>query len=300
MNLYTVGHKHYLGYCFSIMITKDILTLQAKEIKDYYKLVYINAEKYEVLLNGKKLLLLGPHLLYINDQDQIELHSVNKNDCKIVYFQPSVFNSKLDFESCNERKELSITDRQDLFYLEKFKWNVKNEAKIVSLNENSSLLVSQKLKRLTELLTEQDTMYWPCMSRTNMLEILFHIAQTGSQEESILYLQQDNSSLVSKVIEYLDLHYGEKITLEQLASTFGTNRTTLQNEFKKVLNKSPLQYLTQIRMKIACTLLKDTLIPISEICDRTGFHDMSYFVKVFKKEVTFTPGEYRKTYNNID
>ncbi|WP_455714184.1 helix-turn-helix domain-containing protein [Anaerosporobacter sp.] len=300
MNLYTLGHKHYLGYCFSIMITKDTSTLRSESVKNYYKLFYINAEKYEVLLNGKKLLLLGPNLLYINDRDQIELHSVNKDECKIVYFHPSVFNSRLDFESCNEKKELSITDKQDLFYLEKFKWNVKNEAKIISLNENSSLLIGQKLDRLTELLSEQDTMYWPCMSRTNMLEILFHIAQTGSQEGSILYLEQGDSSLVSKVIEYLGLHYGDKITLEQLASTFGTNRTTLQNEFKKVIDKSPLQYLTQIRMKIACTLLKDTLIPINDICDRTGFSDMSYFVKVFKKEIGITPGEYRKTYNNID
>jgi YesN/AraC family two-component response regulator len=300
MNLYTLGHKHYLGYCFSIMITQDTSTLQAEGAKDYYKLIYINAEKYEVSLNGKKLLLLGPHLLYINDKDQIELQSMNKNECEIVYFHPSVFNSKLDFESCNETKELSITDKQDLFYLEKFMWNVKNEAKIVSLNENSALLVSQKLKRLTELLTDQDTVYWPCMSRTNMLEILFHIAQTGSQEGSILYLQQENSPLVSRVIEYLGLHYREKITLEQLATTFGTNRTTLQNEFKKVIDKSPIHYLTQLRMKISCTLLKDTLIPISQICDRTGFRDMSYFVKVFKKEIGITPGEYRKTYNNID
>lgn len=300
MNLYTVGHKYYPGYCFSIMITKDTSTLQTEEVKEYYKLVYVNGEKYQVALNGMKLLLLGPHLLYINDQDRIELQNTVKNECEIVYFHPSVFNAKLDFESCNEKKELTITDRQDLFYLERFKWNINNEAKVVSLNENSSLLVNQKMKRLIELLTEQDTMYWPCMSRTNMLEILFHIAQTGSQEESILYLQQDNSSLVSKVIEYFGLHYGEKITLEQLASTFGTNRTTLQYEFKKVLNKSPFQYLTHIRMKIACTLLKDTLISISEICDRTGFHDRSYFVKVFKKEVELTPGEYRKTYNNID
>lgn len=300
MNLYTLGHKHYLGYCFSIMITKDTSTLQTEGVKEFYKLVYINAEKYEVSLNGKKFLLLGPHLLYINDQDRIELQNTVGDECEIVYFHPSVFNSKLDFESCNEKKELSVTDKQDLFYLEKFQWNVKNEYKIVSLNENSSLLVNQKMKRLNELLTEQDTEYWPCMSRTNMLEILFHIAQTGSQEGSIVYLQQGKSSLVADIVEYIGLHYGEKITLEQLASIFGTNRTTLQNEFKKVTNKSPLQYLTQIRMKIACTLLKDTLIPISEIFDRTGFSDMSYFVKVFKKEIGITPGEYRKTYNNID
>lgn len=300
MNLYTLGHKHYLGYCFSIMITKDISTLMSNEVKEYYKLIYINAKKYEVSLNGTKVLLLGPHLLYINDKDQVELQNTAEKECEIIYFHPSVFNAKLDFESCNGINELSITDKQDLFYLEKFLWDVKNEVKIVSLNENSALLIRQKMNSLAELLIQQDTMYWPCMSRTNTLEILFHIAQTSKNEGTFLYLQQENSSLVGVAIEYLGLHYGEKITLEQLASTFCTNRTTLQNEFKKVIEKSPLQYLTQIRMKIACTLLKDTLIPISEICDRTGFHDMSYFVRVFKKEIGITPAEYRKTYNNID
>lgn len=50
----------------------------------------------------------------------------------------------------------------------------------------------------------------------------------------------------------------------------------------------------RLRMRIATTLLRDTELPILEICERTGFNDISYFSKAFKKEINYTPSEYRK------
>jgi transcriptional regulator GlxA family with amidase domain len=45
---------------------------------------------------------------------------------------------------------------------------------------------------------------------------------------------------------------------------------------------------------MASTLLRDTELSVDEICERTGFHDISYFSKLFKKKLYHTPSEYRK------
>ena len=78
-----------------------------------------------------------------------------------------------------------------------------------------------------------------------------------------------------------------------MARIFHTNRTTLLNEFKKNTGVSLSQYLAQKRFRIATALLRDTDLTISEICERTGFSDVSYFSKAFKKEISYTPSEYR-------
>ena len=79
-----------------------------------------------------------------------------------------------------------------------------------------------------------------------------------------------------------------------LTQILNTNRTTLLSEFKKYTNISLNRYLMQLRMRIATTLLRDTELPILEICERTGLNDISYFSKAFKKEINYTPSEYRK------
>lgn len=47
-------------------------------------------------------------------------------------------------------------------------------------------------------------------------------------------------------------------------------------------------------MTMAATLLRDISLTINEICERTGFNDISYFSKSFKKVIQLTPSEYRK------
>lgn len=54
------------------------------------------------------------------------------------------------------------------------------------------------------------------------------------------------------------------------------------------------EYLTQERMRLAQSLLKNTSFPISIIASRVGYVNFSHFAKVFKQEFGVSPSEYRK------
>lgn len=300
MQLKTVGCEYYPGYEFPVSITSDVTKLEENEAAQYYKILFLDGKHSEVILNGERLSLLGTSLICLNEQDRLEFTgSHSEEEVQILFFQPEVFNGNLTFETCNQNGGLSVTDSQDAYYFKRFRWDAQIEQKVLYLNESVLPLVRKKFKAIHELLKVQATEYWPCMSRTNILELLFCIAGLEDRKKED-YLVETDSKLATEVISYLQLHYEEKITLEELAVKFGTNRTTLNEEFKESTGKSLNKYLQQMRFQIAATLLKDTLIPIIEICQRTGFYDMSYFSKTFKKETGYTPARYRKIYNKLD
>jgi AraC family L-rhamnose operon regulatory protein RhaS len=93
---------------------------------------------------------------------------------------------------------------------------------------------------------------------------------------------------------YLHTRYNEKIALDGLCSHFATNRTTLNRLFTESCGMSVIAYLNHIRMEIAVSLLQNTELPVSEVADRVGIEDISYFGRAFKKKTGFSPSAFRK------
>lgn len=93
---------------------------------------------------------------------------------------------------------------------------------------------------------------------------------------------------------YLDTHYREKITLDELAESFYINKYYLTRLFKEQFGHSINTYLTQKRITHAKELLRFSTNTMDEISRECGFNDGNYFVRTFKKVEGITPGEYRK------
>ena len=94
-------------------------------------------------------------------------------------------------------------------------------------------------------------------------------------------------------IAYIAGHYGEALTLEQVADHIHLNASYLSFLFKKVTDANFREYLNRVRINEARRLLLYTDIPIVEISTICGFNDQSYFTKVFKKRTGMTPKQYR-------
>jgi AraC family L-rhamnose operon regulatory protein RhaS len=237
----------------------------------------------------------------MNENDIIQFHNINAEGVRILWFQPQVINSIFTLEVMkNQTRKLAMTEQQDLYYMLQFLSGAAPSLKILSLHTIDSTLIEHKLTLLKDLLGKQDSNCWPCRSRSYLFEILFCLARQEEEEELNGLHSYDNfSRLAVDIIYYLQSGYNQKITIERLAEEFHTNRTSLLNEFKKYTGQSVNQYLIQLRLTMASTLLRDTELSIEEICDRTGFNDLGYFSKVFKKKLNHTPSEYRKLYNKL-
>lgn len=94
--------------------------------------------------------------------------------------------------------------------------------------------------------------------------------------------------------EHIDRHYNQPISLEQLAKLSYMSETNFRREWKKLYAESPLQYRDSVRLYYAKEYLSSGFYTISEIAEKCGFEEASYFVRFFKKQMGITPGAYKK------
>jgi AraC-like DNA-binding protein len=96
---------------------------------------------------------------------------------------------------------------------------------------------------------------------------------------------------VKRVREYLDAHYADNVTLDNLADVGNLSPFHLNRVFKDIIGVPPHLYLTQVRIERAKTLLADHW-PLAQVAAEIGFTDQSHFTKRFKAIVGVTPGQY--------
>ena len=104
----------------------------------------------------------------------------------------------------------------------------------------------------------------------------------------------EESSKFHEIIEFINQHLDQKLTLQLISDTFFINRNYICNLFRKELNCTFSQYLTDLRLKKAKALLVHKNYTITDISTQCGFNDEFYFNKVFKKSEGVTPGLYRQ------
>ena len=97
-----------------------------------------------------------------------------------------------------------------------------------------------------------------------------------------------------KLKEYLDLHWREPVSLEDLAEQIGRSRSQVVRIFRRDWEISPLQYLQQQRLNLARQYLENTDCKISMIAEITGFRDEFYFSNWFKEKTGVSPLFYKK------
>ena len=99
--------------------------------------------------------------------------------------------------------------------------------------------------------------------------------------------------LISLTREYLNDNITNTVTLDVISENIGVSKYYLHRIFKEIMAKTPLEYLTWIRLNKAKNKLKHSRNSIFEIAVDCGFENSSYFSNVFKKHIGISPSEYR-------
>lgn len=93
--------------------------------------------------------------------------------------------------------------------------------------------------------------------------------------------------------DHMETCYNSLQSLEDIASSVELSKYYFTRSFKQTTRYTPIEYLTKIRMEKAVQLLGQTSMTIEEIAQLIGYSNGSYFIKVFRQWVGFTPGEFR-------
>lgn len=98
---------------------------------------------------------------------------------------------------------------------------------------------------------------------------------------------------VKSIITYIHDNYDRHISLEEVAEQIHMSKSGCCRIFKKILNCTITDYLTEYRIQKSMELLENTDLSVTQTAYETGFSSVSYFIKKFRETVHMTPGEYR-------
>ncbi|WP_442956414.1 helix-turn-helix domain-containing protein [Paenibacillus sp. YIM B09110] len=119
-----------------------------------------------------------------------------------------------------------------------------------------------------------------------------HVATVLTENESDERLK--NIERFAPIFSYIDDNYQETLTVKQLSAMAGLSRYHFSRLFKELSGKTVTEYVTATRLNQADHLLRHTSLTVSEIAAATGFSDIYYFSRTFKRNKNVSPSSLRR------
>ncbi len=107
-----------------------------------------------------------------------------------------------------------------------------------------------------------------------------------------------NDSLIGQVMECLNEHINQNLTIEEVADSLGMNKDYLGRQLKKKTQMSFRSLYNRVKMEYAKPMIKSGQYKIYEISEMLGYTSPDYFSALFKNIVKMTPAEYKKQNND--
>lgn len=115
-------------------------------------------------------------------------------------------------------------------------------------------------------------------------------------QELIEKQENDTVRPIRKAKQYIQNHFSEPITQEEVSSVVGLSAAYFSVLFKKTEGEGFAKYLINVRMEQAKVLLRETNISVAEVCKKVGYNDLKHFTHTFEKAAGVKPATYRKLY----
>lgn len=182
----------------------------------------------------------------------------------------SVFDDVKDYSVPNIRQYF-----YDLFEIisEKFNLYLKIQLNVDNLNLNQ-LLLQESVNEIKD-------------NALDVLERIFNLVLVGENAP--------NEFLLQDLKEYIQEHLHEDISLQDVADRMFFSTVYFSRFFKKQTGETFSNYLMRVRMEHAVKLLKSN-IKVTEISEACGYHDPSYFTRIFKEYYKYTPKDYARRF----
>lgn len=123
---------------------------------------------------------------------------------------------------------------------------------------------------------------------------LYQIIYTMQQEYFSEYISNNKLDIISPAVEYIHNEYTHKlISIENLADMCAITPEYFRKIFKSYYGISPLKYINELKISHAKELLESGMYSVTDAALQSGYTDMSYFSREFKKKTGISPSNYR-------
>ena len=245
-------------------------------------------------LEGRRFPVSAPAVILLDERLRPVISNAQALQLANLYFQPVLINNVFTLETLHTtelRQQFSGSVKQDLFLLHRFLAQDHAE-RIHHLAPHVHERLSQLFQLTVEQARQQPDAYWPCRTRSYLIELLFQLRMLEPAET--IHPGAQAGSRTERALLYLNEHYHQDFTLGDLARACHTNRTTLNTEFRASTGMSVRAYVITQRMKVAAAMLRDTQVPVAEIMQRVGYANPSHFTRAFRQTLGSSPSDYRQ------
>ena len=108
----------------------------------------------------------------------------------------------------------------------------------------------------------------------------------------------ESSEKIKRMMIFIHEHYQERIAVSDVAAAGCVSQRECYRSFQKFLHTSPVEYMKDFRLQVACRMLSDGNDSITQISHVCGFGSSSFFGKVFSANLGLTPTAYRKKWQD--
>lgn len=249
----------------------------------YFEITYVQEGQGNYSVNGQEYMMKPGDIIIFNN---VEAHGwkLMGEDMKllVMIFSPEFVAEKL-----------SVFDSE---YLKPFVERGSNFKNRIGSEEPVSHEIRKGIREIYAEWQQQKEGY-PLMIKANILRILTMLIRTYQDESKSGEMLKEKKSAMKRLeqaISYIDHHYSEKITLDEVAAAAYMSSNYFSSYFRKVTGISFSEYVTRIRISHARELLRDTDKSVTEIAMECGFHNISNFYRLYKKQVGKPPRDEKK------
>ena len=162
---------------------------------------------------------------------------------------------------------------------------------VVHLNEEQTELMLDFFKRVNGYF-EKSGFLSEKLQHTALIQLVMYVVECTQGEQTVGGRQIP--AQIRTELTYINQHYRENPGLEEIAGACNVNKYHLCHTFKEITGATVLEYLNNVRLSKAHSLLMDTGYSMEEIARETGFSSSLNLTRVFKKAYGMAPTQFRK------
>lgn len=239
---------------------------------------------YEFEINLEQFVLREGDICFLNSGDLHQITGIETTTIHDVFiFDPRILS--FSYEDAIQEHILAPFVNRDLVF-----------PHILRTSDRLYPLLAPKVAALISLAATQPA-DWYIRCKLLLLELICLMKTEGFFLIGSGVLSSADRQKISRykqIISYMESHYGDSVTLSQLADAAGCNSQYLCRFFREITGLSPIRYLITYRIEQSCLMLLETTKTVLEISLDCGFDNVSYFIRQFRRLKGCTPKEYRR------
>lgn len=156
---------------------------------------------------------------------------------------------------------------------------------------HNSLDIATLLNRIIALCSG-DLVLKDVLAELALKELIVHVIQAQQRAAANACVDRSPSDPLSYIIQYIRQHITEELNMEDLTKRACMSRSAFYRGFRREYGISPLEYILSERIRMSKEMLSDTRQSVKSVAYSTGFRDVNYFIRLFRKMEGITPGRY--------